>query len=129
MHRTTRIVTMWTGHHKVHVRLYGDADTDADLVARLDVILSQLLQVGATHLVVHLDRLSGDATAVVSLLASTCQRLWLRRGVMETVGMRDRPATMSSSRGVPEVIEEKDAACQGGHDRRSHLTPAADPRS
>jgi hypothetical protein len=92
MSRATRIVTMWTGHHKVHVRLYGDADADADLVVRLDGILSQLLQAGAAHLVVHLDRLTGDDTGIVDLLARTCQRLWLRRGVMETVGLRDRHA-------------------------------------
>src|SRR3954464_6523351 len=106
MRRAARIVTMWTGDHKVHLRLYGDADADAALVARLDVILFQLRQIGATHLVVHLDRLTGDDTAVSAVLASTCQRLWLRRGVMEIVGMRVSDTAVSSSRNAPEVIDE-----------------------
>ncbi|HEY5860091.1 MAG TPA: hypothetical protein VIX62_07395, partial [Actinomycetota bacterium] len=55
------------------------------------------------HLVVHLDRLTGDDVAIVDLLANTCQRLWLRRGVMEIVGMRE-PG--SGSRSSPEATDE-----------------------
>jgi len=102
MSRATRIVTMWTGHHKVRVSVYGDADADPDLAVRLEVALGRLLHAGAAHLVVHLDRLTGDDATIVDLLARTCQRLWLRRGVMEVVGMRDirettfRPAALRS---------------------------------
>jgi anti-anti-sigma regulatory factor len=118
MGRAARIVTMWTGHHQVHERLYGEADTDADLVARLDVILSQVLQVGATHLVVHLDRLIGDDTAVVAVLTSTCQQLWLRRGVMEIVGMRDSHTAVSSSRNAPVRGSVRAAPAPADHSRR-----------
>ena len=103
MSRATRIVTMWTGHHKVRVSVYGDADADPDLAVRLEVALGRLLHAGASHLVVHLDRLTGDDVAIVDLLAATCQRLWLRRGVMEVVGMRE-PG--SGSRSSPEATDE-----------------------
>ncbi|HEY2192095.1 MAG TPA: hypothetical protein VGH76_07310 [Actinomycetospora sp.] len=83
---TARIVTMWTDDHKVHVRLGGDAD--ADLPVRLARTMAGLLRAGATHLVVHLDLLGGDETAVLDVLATTCRQLWLRMGVMETVGLR-----------------------------------------
>jgi hypothetical protein len=46
---------MWTGHHKVRVSVYGDADADPDLAVRLEVALGGLLQAGAVHLVVHLE--------------------------------------------------------------------------
>ena len=88
MGRAARIVTMWTNDHKVHVSLRGDADGDDDLLVRLDVVLTRLLQTGATHLVVHLDRLAGDPTAVVDHLAGACELLWAHWGVMETVGLR-----------------------------------------
>lgn len=103
MSRANRIVTMWTGHHKVRVSVYGDADADPDLAVRLEVALGRLLQAGAVHVVVHLDRLTGDDVAIVDLLARTCQRLWLRRGVMEVVGMRD---IRSGLRSTPEAIDE-----------------------
>jgi hypothetical protein len=103
MSRATRIVTMWTGHHKVRVSVYGDADADPDLAVRLEVALGRLLYAGAAHLVVHLDRLTGDDAPIVDLLARTCQRLWLRRGVMEVVGMRD---IGSSERSTPEALDE-----------------------
>ena len=103
MSRATRIVTMWTSHHKVRVSVYGDADADPDLAVRLEVALGRLLHAGAAHLVVHLDRLTGDDVAIVDLLANTCQRLWLRRGVMEIVGMRE-PG--SGSRSSPEATDE-----------------------
>lgn len=103
MSRATRIVTMWTGHQKVRVSVYGDADADPDLAVRLEVALARLLHAGAAHLVVHMDRLTGDDVAIVDLLANTCQRLWLRRGVMEVVGMRE-PG--SGSRSSPEAMDE-----------------------
>ena len=62
---------------------------------------------GATHLVVHLGRLTGDDTAVVAILAGACQRLWLQQGIMETIGMRDRHVSVPPPREAPEVVEEE----------------------
>ncbi|WP_433028401.1 hypothetical protein [Actinomycetospora sp. CA-053990] len=86
----------------MRVSLYGDADADPDLAVRLEVALGRLLHAGASHLVVHLDRLAGDDLAIVDLLARTCQQLWLRRGVMEVVGLRDAG---SSSRRTAEATD------------------------
>lgn len=137
MSRATRIVTMWIGHHKVRVSLHGDADADPDLAVRLEVALGRLMHAGASHLVVHLDQLTGDDSTIVDLLARTCQRLWLRRGVMEVVGMRDvgrargmRPTRSTRSgtqvvslRGRPHPTSDPDLS--GSHARTSACSMAA----
>jgi hypothetical protein len=107
MSRAARIVTMWTNDHKVHVSLRGVVEGDDDLLVRLDVVLSRLLQAGATHLVVHMDRLDGNPTAVVDHLAEACQRLWLHHGVMETVGLRTRLEAVPGPREAPEVTRDE----------------------
>jgi hypothetical protein len=110
MGRATRVVTMWTGHHQVRISLYGDADADADLATRLETIVSQLLQAGATHVVVHLERLTGDDAAVVDVLARSCQRLWLRRGVMEIGGGRVPSRTPAAVTRGPVTTRSSDRA-------------------
>jgi hypothetical protein len=126
MSRAARIVTMWVDESKVHVSLRGDGEGDDDLLVRLDVVLARVLQAGATHLVVHLDRLTGDPTAVVDHLADACQQLWVRHGVMETVGLRGRLAA------VPGPREAPDTALEGPHDRgrrhRATTSPGPGPR-
>src|SRR5690242_7608116 len=103
MSRAARIVTMWTDDQKVHVSLRGDAD--ADVAVRLETVLARLLRSGANHVVVHLDRLNGDDTAVVEALANTCHLLWLQQGIMETSGMRGGHHTVPQPRESSEVIE------------------------
>lgn len=126
MSRAARIVTMWVDESKVHVSLRGDAGVDDGLLVRLDVVLARVLHAGATHLVVHLDRLTGDPTAVVDHLAEACQQLWAHHGVMETVGLRGRLTA------VPGPREAPDAAVASRHDRvgrhRATTGPGSGPR-
>lgn len=126
MSRAARIVTMWVDESKVHVSLRGNAVGDDDLLVRLDVVLARVLHAGATHLVVHLDRLTGDPAVVVDHLADACQQLWAHHGVMETVGLRGRLAA------VPGPREAPDAAVASRHDRvgrhRATTSPGSGPR-
>jgi anti-anti-sigma regulatory factor len=107
-----RIITMWTTDHKVHVGLRGEAR--GDLAARLDRTLDRLLQAGATHMIVHLERLTGDDAAVLDILATTGRTLWLRMGIMETVGLRDThfsgtPDRTATREGTPMAGRDSDA--------------------
>ena len=126
MSRAARIVTMWVDESKVHVSLRGDAEGDDDLLVRLDVVLARVLHAGATHLVVHLDRLTGDPTAVVDHLADACQQLWAQHGVMETVGLRGRLAAVPAPRQAPDTVPENAHHHVGRH--RATTSPGSGPR-